>query len=82
MEVGAGWDPTSHPEALQHRQWLSKASSLLAPFALPGGYPNFLTHDDPEQVAAAYGQNARRLCELKRRFDPSNIFSSTTPLPL
>jgi FAD/FMN-containing dehydrogenase len=82
MEIGAAWDPASSPGAAAHENWLRDASSHIAPFALPGGYPNFLTHDNPEQVASAYGENAQRLCRLKREFDPANIFSSATPLPL
>jgi NitT/TauT family transport system permease protein len=42
---------------------------------------NFLTADDHEQVSAAYGGNAGRLREVKRRFDPDNVFSSAIPLP-
>lgn len=82
MEIGAAWEPNAHFQAAAHRHWASNVSSLIAYFALSGGYPNFLTHEAPEQVAFAYGENAPRLCELKRRFDPENVFSSTTPLPL
>jgi FAD/FMN-containing dehydrogenase len=28
-----------------------------------------------------YGNNARRLRDLKRQFDPDNVFSSAIPLP-
>jgi FAD/FMN-containing dehydrogenase len=82
MEIGAAWDVESAPTAPAHRSWLYDVSARIAPFSLPGGYPNFLTQDAPAQVASAYGENARRLCELKRQFDPGNVFSSTTPLPL
>jgi hypothetical protein len=51
------------------------------PLSLPGGYPNFLTSNDREQLGSAYGSNASRLRELKRQYDPDNIFSSTIPLP-
>jgi Berberine and berberine like len=55
-------------------------SSILAPLALPGGYPNFLTADNREQLGSAYGNNIARLQEVKRRFDPYGVFSAT-PLP-
>ncbi|HTV54674.1 MAG TPA: BBE domain-containing protein [Terriglobia bacterium] len=54
----------------------------LAPFALPGGYANFLTADDHGQVGSAYGSNSRRLREVKRQFDPDDVFSLAIPLPL
>jgi hypothetical protein len=82
MEIGAAWDSGSSSKSAAHESWLRDASSHIAPFALPGGYPNFLTHDNPEQIASAYGENAQRLCGLKRQFAPGNVFSSTTPLPL
>ena len=81
LEIGAAWEPSSKAEGDVHRQWASDLSAALAPLALPGGYANFLTPDDPEQVRSAYGNNARRLREIKRRFDPDNVFSSAIPLP-
>jgi FAD/FMN-containing dehydrogenase len=81
LEIGAAWEPSSKVEGDVHRQWASDLSAALAPFALPGGYANFLTSDDHEQVASAYGENARRLREVKRQFDPENVFSSAIPLP-
>jgi FAD/FMN-containing dehydrogenase len=82
MEIGAAWEDEPSTAAAVHKSWLFDASARIAPFSLPGGYVNFLTQDSPEQVASAYGQNARRLCALKQQFDPGNVFSSTTPLPL
>ena len=57
------------------------ATAPLAPFALPGGYPNLLGQDDGEQAAEDYGGNAARLRILKRRFDPDGVSASAIPLP-
>lgn len=81
IEIGAAWDAGTEADAIRHRQWASDLFSRLAPFALPGGYANFLTPDDRDQIDAAYGNNAVRLRELKRKFDPENVFSSAIPLP-
>jgi hypothetical protein len=80
MEIGAAWEPNSNGEAARHRQWATDLSSALAPFALPGGYANFLTSNDHEQIESAYGKNVHRLRELKQQFDSDNVFSSTIPL--
>jgi len=80
IEIIAAWEPTSVVEAELHRQWMSDLSRALAPHALPGGYANFLAPDAHDQIAHAYGSNALRLRELKRRFDPDNVFSSATSL--
>jgi FAD/FMN-containing dehydrogenase len=40
-----------------------------------GGYVNYLDGDESEdRVAGAYGPNHQRLREVKRQFDPENLF--------
>jgi FAD/FMN-containing dehydrogenase len=68
-------------DGASHRRWAQDLRQSLAPFALPGGYANFLVADDREQVAEAYGGNAARLRAIKRRFDPDGVFASAIPLP-
>ena len=68
-------------DGASQRRWAQDLWQSLAPFALPGGYANFLVPDDREQVAQAYGGNAARLRVLKRRFDPDGVFASAIPLP-
>lgn len=76
-----GWERSADDSAAAPRTWASGLNSQLAPLALPGGYANLLGPDAHDQIQAAYGGNARRLIELKRRFDPKNVFSSAIPLP-
>ena len=80
VEIAAGWEPGGSNGAA-HRQWAQDLWEALAPFALPGGYANFLTPRDREQIRDAYGSNGGRLRALKRRFDPDGVFSSAIPLP-
>jgi len=68
-------------EEARHRRWARDARLALDEMALPGGYANFLTESDAIRAASAYGGNAGRLAEAKRRFDPDNIFRSAIPLP-
>jgi hypothetical protein len=80
VEIVAGWKPDGS-NAATHRQWAQDLWEALAPFALPGGYANFLTPHNREQVRDAYGGNGARLTALKRRFDPDGVFASAIPLP-
>jgi FAD/FMN-containing dehydrogenase len=80
IEVIAAWDPRDGHDDL-HRRWARRLSDVLAPGALPGGYPNLLDPHEHEQIARAYGDNLPRLRLVKRRFDPDRVFSAT-PLPV
>jgi hypothetical protein len=80
VEIIAGWEPDGSNGAA-HRQWAQDLWGSLVPFALSGGYANFLVPRDREQVRDAYGTNGVRLRALKRRFDPDDVFASAIPLP-
>jgi hypothetical protein len=80
VEIIASWKPDGS-NAATHRQWAQDLWEALAPFALPGGYANFLTPRDREQTRDAYGANGALLTTLKRRFDPDGVFTSAIPLP-
>lgn len=80
IEIIAAWDPRDGIDDVAHRRWARRLSDVLAPGALPGGYPNLLGPDEHEQIAGAYGDNLPRLRLIKRRFDPDGVFSAT-PLP-
>ena len=45
--------------------------------ATGGVYVNLLGPDEAHRVPAAYGANLERLVELKRKWDPDNLFRST-----
>jgi FAD/FMN-containing dehydrogenase len=78
VEIVAAWEPG---DSTPHRAWARGLSTALAPHALPGGYAGLLAPYAHDQIAQAYGPNAARLREVKRRVDPDNVFSSAIPLP-
>jgi FAD/FMN-containing dehydrogenase len=75
-------DSTDKIEEQRHRQWAFAIRQALDVTALPGGYPNILTPGDPDRVAKSYGPNVEQLIKAKRRYDPENVFSSASPLPI
>ena len=54
--------------------WVRGAWAQLEPHTR-GNYVNLASTDDREaRVHAAYGDNYARLAELKKRYDPANLF--------
>jgi len=57
--------------------WVREAYDAMAPHFAAGRYVNYLNADEVIEgsaVAAAFGPNAKRLREIKRRYDPDNVF--------
>jgi len=55
--------------------WAREAWSDMRSFSTGGTYLNFLTEDEgPERTAAALGNGLSRLAEIKRAWDPHNVF--------
>jgi FAD/FMN-containing dehydrogenase len=53
--------------------WARELFDATQSFATGGVYVNFISADE-RRVAAAYGANHERLAELKKKFDPNNVF--------
>jgi FAD/FMN-containing dehydrogenase len=64
-------DPAQTEECIS---WLRGLFDALRPHMGDQVYVNYLDADEPERVRAAYGPNYDRLVELKRRYDPENLF--------
>ena len=60
-------------------QGLADCFEATRPFSTGGVYINFLTEEEGgDRIEAAYGRPVlQRLGELKRRFDPGNLFRHT-----
>jgi len=72
----AMWAPDD-PSGERLPGWVRNAHERLRPFSTGRTYVNFHGHDeDDERVRATYGPNYDRLVELKRRYDPGNVFRS------
>lgn len=56
------------------RAWAREFFAETQPFASGGAYINFLTQDESDRIAFAYGATYNRLVELKKKYDPTNIF--------
>lgn len=75
LTVAACWDPADTRHDL-HRSWCREAWRSLRPASAGGSYVNQLSDDESaDRTREAYGAATwERLVEVKRRFDPDNLF--------
>lgn len=53
--------------------WARKFFNATLRFATSGVYVNFMTEEEQERVAKAYGPNYDRLVQIKNKYDPDNL---------
>jgi hypothetical protein len=61
--------------------WLQETQGRFAPFAR-GSYQNYIDPSLPNWAEAYYGANLPRLMEVKRRYDPDDVFHFAQSIPL
>jgi FAD/FMN-containing dehydrogenase len=72
VNVHTRWDePMDDERCIAWARAFFKAS---APYASAGAYVNFMTAEEGDRVASAYGSNYQRLVQIKRKYDAKNIF--------
>lgn len=72
MNVHGRWDEAAQDET--GMAWARAFFKASAPYASAGAYVNFMTADEGDRVAAAYGANYTRLKQIKKKHDPENVF--------
>ncbi len=70
------WEP-DEPKGEDFERWVRDAGARLRLFSTGRTYINFQTADEgDERVRATYGANFDRILEIKRTYDPDNLFRS------
>jgi len=72
LNVHGRWDEAKDDQ--KNIGWAREFFKASAPYASAGAYVNFMTAEEGDRVASAYGSNYERLREIKRRYDPENVF--------
>jgi FAD/FMN-containing dehydrogenase len=72
MNVHGRWDTPEQDDACV--SWSREFFEAARPYASGGVYVNFMSADETDRVAAAYGPNYERLAHIKQRYDPGNLF--------
>jgi FAD/FMN-containing dehydrogenase len=69
--VGVDRDP-ANAEAI--RSWAADYHEALHPYSAGGAYVNMMMDEGQERVRASYRDNYGRLAQIKRAYDPENVF--------
>jgi FAD/FMN-containing dehydrogenase len=77
----AAWTDPALDE--QHIAWARDTAAAVEPWAVSGGYANYMQADEPlERVRAAFGADSfDRLRAVKTRYDPNNILHKNQNIP-
>jgi FAD/FMN-containing dehydrogenase len=80
LNIAGSWERPEDDAA--NIAWARDCFAATRDVATGGTYLNFLTEEDgADRIEAAYGRpTLARLAELKRRWDPENLFSHTKPV--
>ncbi|HSK18920.1 MAG TPA: FAD-binding oxidoreductase [Longimicrobiales bacterium] len=79
LHILAGWSEPSDDDALM--RWTRAFYDAMRPYAAAGVYVNLLAADERDRVPAAYGANYERLVQLKKKYDPDNMFRINQNIP-
>jgi FAD/FMN-containing dehydrogenase len=70
--IAGMWPDPSQNEA--NIKWVRDYYAATAPHSEEGGYVNFMAGDDQDRIRANYRGNYDRLVDVKRKYDPDNLF--------
>ena len=69
--VGIDPDPVNKERIIN---WARDYWSALHPFSENGAYINFMMDEGEDRIKATYGDNYKKLTEIKAKYDPDNLF--------
>ena len=72
LALATQWLDPADDEA--NMEWARETFAAVSPFTADTAYVNYLNADEGDRVRSAYGPNWERLVDLKRRYDPDNVF--------
>ena len=79
-QVIVGVDPDPG-KAAEITRWTKEYWEALHPFSAGGAYVNFIMDEGEERIRSTYRDNYARLAEIKRHYDPENLFRINQNIP-
>ena len=71
LNVHGRWDDANQDKECIN--WARDFFNSSSKFASGGAYVNFMTDEEKDRVAKAYGPNYKRLAQIKKKYDPDNL---------
>jgi FAD/FMN-containing dehydrogenase len=71
VTVGVDPDPANNPKMIN---WARDYWEALHPYSSGGAYINFMMEEGNQRIQETYRDNYSRLVEIKKRYDPRNLF--------
>jgi FAD/FMN-containing dehydrogenase len=71
LNVHGRWDDANQDKECIN--WARDFFNSSSKFASGGAYVNFMTEEEKDRVAKAYGPNYKRLAQIKKKYDPDNL---------
>ncbi|MBW2604991.1 MAG: FAD-binding oxidoreductase [Deltaproteobacteria bacterium] len=72
LNVHGRWENPAEDETCI--SWARAFFEATTPYATGGVYVNFMTQEEVDRVAAAYGTGYDKLVQVKNKYDPENVF--------
>lgn len=69
--VGVDPDPANKDKITS---WTKNYYDAVHPYSAGGAYVNFMMDEGEDRVKASYGDNYKKLTEIKKKYDPNNLF--------
>ena len=81
--IDLAWTPEDDDGLVaENEAWLDAFHAAMRPFTSDQSFQNFVDGAETDYLRAYYGTNLERLVEIKRRYDPGNLFRFPQSLPL
>jgi uncharacterized protein YbdZ (MbtH family) len=83
LQYSAGWD-NGDPENVisANHAWLQSAWTGMRPYVNGQAYQNYIDPELEDWQQAYYGTNLPRLSQIKKAYDPHNLFRFAQSIPL
>jgi FAD/FMN-containing dehydrogenase len=81
--IDLAWTEADDAAAVADNEaWLAAFHAAMQPFTSDECFQNFADGAETNYLRAYYGENLERLVEIKRRYDPANLFRFQQSIPL